>query len=112
MTATATPITTTDLTIRRAYADDAVQLRRLAELDSGRVPAGTPLVAEVGGRIVAALDLERGSAIADPFIPTAHIVELLRLHARRAAQQGRLPRPRAWLRAVFGTTLPLDTPAA
>jgi hypothetical protein len=110
MIATTHPITT-DLTIRHAYADDATELRRLAELDSGSAPAGATMVAEVGGRIVAALDLEDGSALADPFVPTAHIVELLRLHAPRAAQEGRFPRPRTWLRAVFGPTLPLDTPA-
>ena len=102
---------TTDLTIRRAYADDAIELGRLAQLDSARTPTGGALVAESGGRIVAALDLESGVAIADPFTPTAHIVELLRLHASRAAHEGRFPRPRAWIRSVFGPTLPLDRPA-
>jgi hypothetical protein len=111
MTATTTTSITTDLTIRRAYADDAIELGRLAQLDSAKTPVGGALVAESGGRIVAALDLESGAAIADPFIPTANIVELLRLHASRAAHEGRFPRPRAWIRSVFGQALPLDRPA-
>ena len=110
MTATATTLNA-DLTIRRAYADDAIEIGRLAQLDSAVTPSGAVLVAESGGRIVAALDLERGAAIADPFVPTAHVVELLRLHASRAAHEGRFPRPRAWIRSVFGPTLPLDRPA-
>jgi hypothetical protein len=111
MSATTTATMTSDLTIRRAYPDDRDALIRLAQLDSGRAPAGAALVAESGGRIVAALDVERGSVIADPFVPTVNIVELLRLHASRAAHEGRFPRPRAWIRSVFGPTLPLDRPA-
>ena len=111
MTATTTHTMTSDLTIRRAYPDDGDALVRLAQLDSGRAPSGPALVAESGGEIVAALDLERGTAIADPFVPTANIVELLRLHASRTAHEGRFPRPRAWVRSVFGPTLPLDRPA-
>jgi hypothetical protein len=105
MTATNTP----DITIRRAYADDAIELGRLAQLDSARTPSGAVLVAESEGRIVAAVELASGASIADPFLPTAHTVELLRMHAREA-HEGRSPR-RARLRAVFGPTLPLDRPA-
>src|SRR5262245_40566926 len=110
MTATTT-ITTEDITIRRAYADDAIAVGRLAQLDSARTPQGAVLVAESGGKIIAALELASGTAIADPFLPTAHTVELLRLHASREAHEGRFPRPRAWIRSVFGPTLPLDRPA-
>jgi hypothetical protein len=111
MSAITTATITSDITIRRAYPDDHDALVRLAQLDSGQAPAGSVLVAESAGRIVAALDLERGSVIADPFVPTASIVELLRLHASRAAHEGRFPRPRTWIRSVFGSTLPLDRPA-
>src|SRR4051794_14260766 len=89
MTTTTTATMTSGLTIRRAYPDDRDALVRLAQLDSGTPPAGAVLVAESSGVIVAALDLERGVAIADPFVPTANIVELLRLHATRAAHEGR-----------------------
>lgn len=72
-----------DLVIRRAQASDAKRIERLAQLDSGEVPAGPALVAEVDGMLVAALPLDRdGRALADPFMPTAPLVELLRI--RRA----------------------------
>ena len=56
------------------------------------------LVAVVDGRICAALELDGDHVIADPFVPTAAAVELLRLRVRqlRAAdgrpQRGVLPR--------------------
>ena len=58
------------------------------------------LVAEIDERIVAAVPLDGGRAIADPFRPTADIVELLRTRVelatpvRRPAPRFRLPRVR------------------
>jgi hypothetical protein len=73
----------TEITIRPAYADDEVSLRRLAALDSSpAVPPAPLLVAELDGELGVALSLTDGSAIADPFTPTREIVELLRLRAR------------------------------
>jgi hypothetical protein len=69
------------VSVRFASRHDAPGLRRLAELDSGPVPTGTALVAEVEGRLVAALPLGGGRALADPFQPTAGIVRLLELRA-------------------------------
>jgi hypothetical protein len=70
------------LTIRPAYADDDTALTRLAALDSTAQPPPAPLLlAEVDGELRAALSLADGSAIADPFFPTLHIVALLRTHA-------------------------------
>ena len=79
--------TVTDLpiTIRRAYPDDAPALRRLAGLDSAAVPAAPLLVAEVDGQIQVAVSMADLTAIADPFAPTAAIVELVRGHIRQAA---------------------------
>jgi hypothetical protein len=57
------------------------EVARLAALDSKRLPDGPALVAEAGGEVRAALFLEDGSDVADPFFPTAHLVELLRMHA-------------------------------
>jgi hypothetical protein len=71
------------ITIRLATPDDHLALWRLAALDStDSVPSGRVLLAEVGGELHAALSLEDGSAIADPFHPTLHVLELLRIHAR------------------------------
>lgn len=94
MTALNTPIT-----MRLAAPDDQRALARLAVLDSAdSVPAGRVLLAEADGELCAALSLEDGSAIADPFYPTLHIVELLRAHAAEAAEHGGRRRRRLRLR--------------
>jgi hypothetical protein len=67
--------------IRSSTEHDAPALARLAVLDSAPMPAGRTLVAEVDGNMRAALPLDGGPAVADPFAPTAHLVELLRSHA-------------------------------
>jgi hypothetical protein len=75
------------LVIRPAYSDDdALTLARLAALDSQRPLAGSTVVAERDGRILAAIALDDGRTIADPFAPTADLVALLRLHAADTAR--------------------------
>jgi hypothetical protein len=74
-----------DLTLRFASASDARRLQTLAELDSAPLPSGPVLIAEVDGRLRAALPLDGGAPIADPFHRAAGIVALLRV---RAAQLG------------------------
>jgi hypothetical protein len=69
-----------DITIRDARAADTLELERLAQLDSARVPAGDVLVAEVSGKIVAAAS-DRG-VIADPFRLTSDVVDLLQLRSK------------------------------
>ena len=69
------------VTLRVAVPADEAALRRLAELDSVARPAGRTLLAEVDGVPVAAIALERGDLVADPFVPTAEVVELLRTRA-------------------------------
>jgi hypothetical protein len=82
---------TSSLTLRHANASDAAALVRLAALDSSRVPSGELLVAEVDGRLVAALSVDTGAAIADPFEHTAAIVESLRAQARRETRPAIVP---------------------
>ena len=94
-----------EILIRRAYADDAEALARLAELDSAdAAPQGPLVVAELDGELAVALSLADGSVIADPFRPTATIVELLRLRAAsesRPLRKRRLRAPsRPWSRAL------------
>jgi hypothetical protein len=75
-------------TVRLAEpADDGV-LRRLAALDSSRFPAGPLLVGEMGGGIQAAVPLLGGPAIANPFVRTAELVNLLELRAEQLREQG------------------------
>jgi len=76
-------------TIRPAYQADAVALERLAQLDSAVLPAAPLLIGELDGRIVAALSLSDGTAIADPFVSTAELVALLRLRSRQAVERSR-----------------------
>jgi hypothetical protein len=79
---------TNEILIRRAYADDDTELRRLAILDSThQPPAGPLLVAEIDGVMRVALSLSDGSVIADPFAATADVIELLRLRARVEAKR-------------------------
>ena len=65
--------------IRPAGGSDDAALRRLAALDSSRVPHGDLLIAETDGALVAAHSPATGATIADPFRHTAGVVELLQL---------------------------------
>jgi hypothetical protein len=66
------------ITIRHATEDDAPALDRLARLDSQRLPRGPHLVALAGDRYVAAVSLVDGRWVADPFVRSWPVVELLR----------------------------------
>lgn len=72
-----------DLVIRRAIEHDDRALRDLAALDSApALPPGEHLIAEVGGRPVAAVDLRSGRVVSDPFVPST-AADLLALRARQ-----------------------------
>jgi hypothetical protein len=95
-----------ELRIRAASDADMPALIRLARLDShGRPPSGTIIVAEDGGEIVAAMAVEDGASIADPFRATAPMVAMLRLRAEQLNPRSRrtLPSLRR-LRANASTT--------
>ena len=79
-TATLEPET---ITIRPLREDDVPAVELLAELDDHPVPSGPLLLAEVEGTIEAALALESGEAIANPFASSAEAVSLLRLRAEQ-----------------------------
>ena len=103
--ATIIPAGESTVVIRAATPADDDDLRRLAALDSARVPAGTLLLAQADGEIRAAYSVDEDRAIADPFVASAGLVELLKARAallrgdRRArithgARGPRLRRPR------------------
>lgn len=71
------------LTLRMATAADRAALDRLAVLDEAPLPADPVLLGVVMQRPVAALSLSDGRVIADPFTPTAELVELLRVRAKQ-----------------------------
>jgi hypothetical protein len=70
-----------NLTIRRATAADEFSVRRLSALDSSSPPTGEVLLAEMGDELWAALSVDTGAAVADPFRPSRDLVDLLRLRA-------------------------------
>lgn len=81
------------ISIRLAEPADAEALHRLALLDSAAWAGGETLVAEVDGRIEAALPLAGGSLLADPFEPTAELGTLLELRARQLRHDVASERP-------------------
>jgi hypothetical protein len=69
------------VTLRFGVPADQNRLARLAALDSSRAPAQPILLAEVDGELLAALALSDGAVVADPFHPTADLIDLLRARA-------------------------------
>ncbi len=62
-----------------------MEVRRLAELDDSRPLEGGVLVAVVDGEAVAALSLQDGRVVANPFRFTTGPISLLRLRAQQLA---------------------------
>lgn len=73
------------IVIRLAGHGDHAALARIAGRDSRPVPPAPVLLAERDGRPLAARSLETGAVVADPFAPTADLVELLAIAARTAS---------------------------
>ncbi|MGI9659592.1 MAG: hypothetical protein ACR2OD_11835 [Gaiellaceae bacterium] len=72
--------------VRAATAADMKALERVAALDEQPPLAGRNLlVAEVGGTLWAGLDPDSRASVADPFVPSADAVELLRVRATQIA---------------------------
>ena len=97
----ARPSTPADVVIRAATPADAAALVRLGSLDSNRAAGElladaaadhAVLVAEVDGSIEAALALDGGLSVADPFRPSALDLQLLSIRARQLG--GDVPRRR------------------
>jgi hypothetical protein len=93
----------TSMTIRRLDVDgaDRAALARLAQLDTRQTLEGAVLGAEVEGRLLAAISIETGEVIADPFSRTSELRSLLKLRVdqlrrrhtgRRRSRFASLPR--------------------
>lgn len=72
-----------DLVIRRLGAADGAALRRLGELEGREAPRGRLLGAFLEDRLIAVVSAAGGESLADPFVPSAEAVELLRLRAEQ-----------------------------
>jgi hypothetical protein len=77
------------ITIRHSTDDDRAAILTLAALDSRPAPAGDVLLAFTGSELRAALPLDGGAPVADPFHPTAEVLDLLRLRANQMASRRR-----------------------
>jgi hypothetical protein len=92
------------LTVRAATQRDSEAVRLLAALEGVPMPGGAVLVAQVGDDVLAALPLDGGRALTDPFHPSKHLVAMLELRARQlggednSRHRRRLPRFRGVLR--------------
>ena len=96
------PSGTSSLTLRLAVPADADDLDRLAQLDSRRAPRGVVIVAEVSGELWAAISIDDGHAVADPFRPTGELVALLVERSRQLRRARRTADvPRVWPRSGY-----------
>jgi hypothetical protein len=68
--------------LRPVRNDERGAVERLATLDARPAPSGEVLLALVDGRPVAALSVDDGSVVADPFTPSAGAVALLQTRAQ------------------------------
>ena len=76
------------LSLRHATPADSGAVAYLSALDDAERLTGSVLVAFDGDRPVAAMSLEDGRTVADPFTRTADVVEMLRVRARQARRSG------------------------
>jgi hypothetical protein len=77
----------TPVLVRPARSVDSADLAKLAALDSAAPLTGDVLLAVSGGEVAAAMSLDTGAVVANPFVPTSHLVELLRTAARPAPRR-------------------------
>jgi hypothetical protein len=75
--------------LRLCRVGDTEALERLAALEGRALPEGRFVLAEVDGRLVAALAVACGAFLADPFARTAHLRKLLELRAAQLEEPKR-----------------------
>jgi hypothetical protein len=93
------------IALRTATDRDAAILDKLAALDSAPPLHGPAVVALVDGRPVAAASLSDASVVADPFVPTADVVEILQARVAATASAA-TTRPRRIRRPRLGARIP------
>jgi hypothetical protein len=83
MSATRRNDVTEPITIRHSTSVDRARVEELAELDGRPAPHGDTLLAEVEGKLWAAVGIDDGAAVADPFLPSGDVVWLLQMRAEQ-----------------------------
>jgi hypothetical protein len=81
--------------VRLAHAEDEEAIRRIAALDGKKAPEGRILVAEADHEVIAALAINGGHAVADPFRWTSDVVALMEMRAEQLAATDQVPTPAA-----------------
>jgi hypothetical protein len=71
--------------VRLARPEDESAIRRIASLDGKKAPEGRVLVAEADREVIAALAINGGQAVADPFRWTSDVVALMEVRAEQLA---------------------------
>ena len=84
-----------NVAVRLGRPDDEQAIRRLAALDSKQAPSGRVLVAEADAEIIAALPVDGGDAVADPFRWTSDVIALMEMRAAQLADADLVPAPAA-----------------
>lgn len=69
------------IVLRGALSADAPAVGRLSLLNGAGALRGPLVVAESGGRVLAAAEVQSGRALGDPFVASEAVVALLRLRA-------------------------------
>ena len=86
------------IALRPAGDDEDDLVRAIAELDSAPALRGPALLAVVDGWPVAAASLADGRIVANPMVPTAEAVELLRVRLASIRHRVRSGPRRRWFR--------------
>ena len=94
----------TTYVIRGARISDARDLERIAALDSQRPLRGHILIGEIDGRPQAAMSLDDGRLIANPFAHTESLAAHLRIRARGIHAAEEFPAVRDRIRRAVRVT--------
>jgi hypothetical protein len=82
---------TEPITIRHSANGDRERVVELSQLDGRPAPTGDLLLAEIGGKLWAAVGIDDGAAVSDPFEPSGEVEGLLQM---RAEQERAMRAPR------------------
>lgn len=93
-----------EITLGVLGIEDADELRRIAERDSRERPTGLVLGARVDGHLVAAHSVSDGRRVADPFVPTAELQQLLAKRVAQLRNNGRGPLGRLFGRRAYAAS--------
>src|SRR5436190_10409959 len=91
-------MSTQTITMRRADSSDRSALQRLAGRDSQLLQDDDYLIAEVADEPWAAVGIQTGTVVADPFRPSGDVAKLLAMRAEHIRDGARTPRPAPLLR--------------